>query len=220
MLSTAPSDLTSLNASTHCWLCSDGGGGGRNWSALSSTNGRMFAIHGVCGAAYAGGVSRQTPGPGASVGNGEVEPIGVCRPSSARSRRTLAAASRAVPDPVALRRSVRDRGERGVVERRQVRLLRGEVVHEDLVGGLGDGGVRRLPVSLAGVDGAVHRHRDVRHVDEAFALEGAGAHDRVLGDLVPLLRGVPRRQRSRRTMSRACQRSDRERGRGSHREPE
>lgn len=77
----APSDFTSLSASTHRRLCSDEGAAGKNWSALSSPNGRMVAIHGVCGAAYPGGVSRQTPGPGASVRKGEVEPIGVCRPS-------------------------------------------------------------------------------------------------------------------------------------------
>ena len=30
VLLTAPSDLTSLKASTHSWLCSEGGGGGWN----------------------------------------------------------------------------------------------------------------------------------------------------------------------------------------------
>jgi hypothetical protein len=51
----------------------------------------MFAIHGVCGFAYAGGVSRQTPGPNGKVGKGDVDAIG-CNPSSARSRRILSAA--------------------------------------------------------------------------------------------------------------------------------
>src|SRR5262245_41576768 len=45
-----PSDLVSLNAATHCGLDSAGGGGGRNWPALRSRNGRTLAIHGVCGA--------------------------------------------------------------------------------------------------------------------------------------------------------------------------
>ena len=153
VLVAAPSDLTSLNAATHCGLDSDGGGAGWNWPARLSRNGRTLAIHGVCGAAYALGVSRQTPGPGGSVGNGEVEAIGVCSPSPARSRSSLSRRQRAVLDPVALRRPGRDRGERGVVERRQVGLPRREVVDEDVVGGLGDGGVRRLAVALAGAHG-------------------------------------------------------------------
>ena len=89
-------------------------------------NGRTFAIHGVCGAAYAPASAATRPVPGGSVGNGEVEPIGVCSPSPARSRRHLVGREAAVPDPVALRQPGRDRGERGVVERRQVGLLRGK----------------------------------------------------------------------------------------------
>src|SRR3954454_8966484 len=68
VLAAAPSDLTSSNAAAHRGLDSDGGGAGWNWSRRSSRNGRTLAIHGVCGAAYALGVSRQTPGPGGSVG--------------------------------------------------------------------------------------------------------------------------------------------------------
>src|SRR3954462_6015221 len=61
VLAAAPTDLTSLNAATHRRLDSDGGGAGRNWSGLSRPKGRTARIHGVCGAAYALGVSRQTP---------------------------------------------------------------------------------------------------------------------------------------------------------------
>src|SRR3954463_11181851 len=89
----APTDLISLNAATHCGLDSDGGGAGWNWPGRLSRDGRTFAIHGVCGAAYALGVNRQTPGPGAGVGNVDVEAIGVWRPSPARSRSTSVAAS-------------------------------------------------------------------------------------------------------------------------------
>src|SRR3954452_10210449 len=74
VLAAAPSDFTSLNASTQRRLHSDGGGSGRNWSARLSMNGRTFAIHGICGGKYAVGVSRHTPGPGGSVANGEVVP--------------------------------------------------------------------------------------------------------------------------------------------------
>src|SRR4051812_28565854 len=81
VLLTAPTDLISLKSATHCGLDSDGGADGRNWSGRRSRNGRTVAIHGVCGAAKALGVSRQMPGPGASAGNGDVEAIGVRRPS-------------------------------------------------------------------------------------------------------------------------------------------
>src|SRR5690349_1105632 len=87
-----PCTSSSSTASTHCWLCSDGGAGGKNCAALSRMNGRTFATHGVCGARY-GGVSRQTPGPGESVGNDEVDAIGVCSPSPSRSAISLAAAN-------------------------------------------------------------------------------------------------------------------------------
>src|SRR5262249_54198243 len=166
-LSAAPSDLISLNASTHCWLCSDGGGGGRNWSALSSPNGRIVAIHGVCGAAYAGGVRRPTPGPATSGGNGEGRTDRRLQAVVGPLAQDLVGRETAVHDPVPLRLTVRDRSEGGVVERRQVRLLRGEAAHEDPESGLRDGGVRRLPLALSWADGAVHRHRDVCHVDEA-----------------------------------------------------
>src|SRR5215471_8041256 len=88
-----PCALISLNASTHSWLESDGGGGGRNWSALFRMNGRTFATQGVCGGRYAGGVNRHTPGPGARVGKNDVEAIGVCSPSPSRSAISFAAAS-------------------------------------------------------------------------------------------------------------------------------
>src|SRR3954470_23546906 len=104
VLAAAPSDFTSLNAATHRGLDSDGGGAGWNWPARLSRKGRTFAIHGVCGTAYALGVKRQTPGPGGSVGNGDVEAIGVCRPSPARSRSTLLAESAPCTIPVRLAR--------------------------------------------------------------------------------------------------------------------
>src|SRR5690242_17598672 len=79
-----PYALTSLNASTHAWLDSDGGGGGRNCLALFRMKVCTFAIHGVCAGAN-GGVSRYTPGAGASIVNVDVVAIGVIRPSSVRS---------------------------------------------------------------------------------------------------------------------------------------
>ena len=87
----APCTLSSLNAATHSGLDSDGGGAGRNWSALFRMNGRTDATHGVCGARY-GGVNRHTPGPGASVGNDDVDAIGVWSPSPSRSAISFAAA--------------------------------------------------------------------------------------------------------------------------------
>src|SRR4051794_39881109 len=75
VLAAPPSDFTSSNASTQVWLRSDGGGSGRNWSGRLSMNGRTFAIHGICGGAYAVGVSRHTPGLGGRVANDEVVPI-------------------------------------------------------------------------------------------------------------------------------------------------
>src|SRR2546426_8531101 len=44
-----PIDLTSLNISAHSGLVRAGNGAGRNCSALSRVNGRIFATHGVCG---------------------------------------------------------------------------------------------------------------------------------------------------------------------------
>src|SRR5437879_4888675 len=75
-----PCALISLNAVTHSWLESDGGGAGRNRFGLSRMNGLTEATHGVCGARYAGGVRRHTPGPGARVGNADVDAIGVTSP--------------------------------------------------------------------------------------------------------------------------------------------
>src|SRR6266851_1991450 len=94
-----PSALISLNAVTHWLLPRDGGGGGRNWSPLCRMKGRTFATHGVCGAKYAPGVRRHTPGPGVSVGNDDVEPIGVTRPSPSRSAISLAAVRSPYPIP-------------------------------------------------------------------------------------------------------------------------
>src|SRR4029453_13070420 len=73
-----------LKASPPSSLWSDGGGSGRNWPRLSSTNGRTFTTQGVLGAAN-GGVKRQTPGPGGRVGNDDVTLNGVIRPSPLRS---------------------------------------------------------------------------------------------------------------------------------------
>src|SRR5438270_3374367 len=83
-----PYVLSSLNAVAQSELDSDGGEPGRNWAASLRTNGWTFAAHGVCGAAYADGVSRQTPGPGVRVGKVAVDPIGVTRPSPVRVRMT------------------------------------------------------------------------------------------------------------------------------------
>ena len=46
-------------------------------------NGRTFPTHGVCGGAN-GGVIRHTPGAGGNVGNDDVVPIGIIRPSPVR----------------------------------------------------------------------------------------------------------------------------------------
>ena len=88
-----PCTLISLKAATHNGLDSDGGGGGRNWSGRCRMNGVTDPTHGVCGAWNAGGVRRQTPGPGVSVENGEVEAIGVTSPSPVRPRITPRAAT-------------------------------------------------------------------------------------------------------------------------------
>ena len=87
-----PCTLTSLKAATHCGLDSDGGAGGWNWSARCRMNVLTDPTHGVCGAWY-GGVRRQTPGLGGSVGNDDVEPIGVTRPSPMRAAITRLAAT-------------------------------------------------------------------------------------------------------------------------------
>src|SRR6266540_1262024 len=83
LLFAAPYALIWLNASTHSPLWSDGGGSGRNWSTLCRMKGRTFPTHGTSGAAN-GGVRRQTPGPGGSVGKGVLTAIGVIRPSPLR----------------------------------------------------------------------------------------------------------------------------------------
>src|SRR5947209_6996844 len=83
-----PKVFSSLNAVTQSELESDGGGPGRNWAPLLRTKGCTFATHGVCGARYAGGVKRHTPGPGAIVGKVDVEASGVTRPSPVRARMT------------------------------------------------------------------------------------------------------------------------------------
>jgi hypothetical protein len=113
-------------------------------------------------------------------------------------------------DPVLLGCPVGDVGEREIVQRSQVRRLRREVVEQDVVGGLRDSRVGRLAVSLARVDGAVHRGGHVREVDERLTLEGAASDRRVLGDLVPLECSVPRRQcrGMRRLRTEHCDRRD------------
>src|SRR5262245_1752995 len=97
-----PTALISSNCWTQAALSSDGGGGGRNRSALGTTNVRTSPTHGVCGAAYAGGVSRHTPGPGVRVGNVVVTPIGVRRPSPARMARSWVADACPTPIPSVL----------------------------------------------------------------------------------------------------------------------
>src|SRR5690349_4912435 len=88
-----PCILSSLNAATHWSLESDGGGGGRNCPLTFLTNGLTDPTHGVCGIAYALGVSRHTPGLGTRVGNDDVEVIGVTSPSPVRSAISFAAAA-------------------------------------------------------------------------------------------------------------------------------
>ena len=63
-------------------------------------NGRTFPTHGVCGDAN-GGVSRHTPGAGGNVGNDDVVPIGVIRPSPVRKAMMFVAAvwPTSVPPP-------------------------------------------------------------------------------------------------------------------------
>src|SRR5437868_657217 len=90
-----PQVFTSLYAVTQSELDSAGGGPGRNWEPLVRMKGRTFAAHGVCGAAN-GDVRRYTPGPGVSVGNVNVEAIGVCRPSPVRARMTWLAATQPI----------------------------------------------------------------------------------------------------------------------------
>ena len=80
------------------------------------------------------------------------------------------------------------------MQRVERRRLRREVARQRRVRGLDNCGVGRLAASLARADRAVHRAGDVAHVDQTFVLEGAGADDGVLRDLVPLLDSVTRRQ--------------------------
>src|SRR6266699_446468 len=64
--------------------------------------GRTLPTHGVCGGANADGVRRHTPGPGGSVGNEEVTPIGVRRSSPVRRLIMFVAAAKPTACPVVL----------------------------------------------------------------------------------------------------------------------
>src|SRR5438552_1178976 len=55
----------------------------------------------------------------------------------------------------------------------------------------------RLIATVDRDDGVVHRGRLVRHVEVPLVLERARADDRVLGNLVPLLNRIARRQSAR-----------------------
>ena len=80
----------------------------------------------------------------------------------------------------------------------ELRGLGGEVVQQRAVGRLDHGGVRRRACRggeadtiglVSGIDGdrgVVDGGRDVAHIHEAFALEGAGTDYRILSNLVPL----------------------------------
>src|SRR4029078_10182843 len=92
VLESWPTALISLNPATHSALPRAGGGGGRKRAALGRRDGSIVPAHGVCGARYAGGVRRHTPGPGVLVGNDDVDPIGVRRPSPVRRAMMFVAA--------------------------------------------------------------------------------------------------------------------------------
>src|SRR5258708_38503389 len=75
VLTEEPYSWMSPNARIQVELVSAGGESGRNRSASVRMNGLTSPTQGVCGAAYAGGVRRQTPGPGVRVGKDDVTPI-------------------------------------------------------------------------------------------------------------------------------------------------
>ena len=122
-------------------------------------------------------------------------------------------------DAAVLRRAGRDRRERGVVERRQGRLLGGHDAEQDAIGGGGRGGVLRVPVARPHLDevglvalvdrvhGVVDGAVDHGQVDRGDGRRLAGrGHERVDGVGVPVGDGVraggrgggQRDQRSRR----------------------
>src|SRR5205085_10377038 len=74
------------------------GGPGRTPSVFPRRNGFALPTHGVCGAAN-GGVKRHTPGPAGSVGNVDVEAIGVWSPSPFLVRMIWSAATQPILMP-------------------------------------------------------------------------------------------------------------------------
>ena len=66
VLFSSPRDLTSLKSAAYLALVSAGGGAGRNWLALSSTNGVTCEVWVNPAGANAGGVSWYSPGAGAA----------------------------------------------------------------------------------------------------------------------------------------------------------
>src|SRR5437879_5166713 len=70
----APSALTSLKSVVYRTLVTGGGGGGRNWSPRSSTNGRTAPQFVNTGARKLGGVSWYSPGPDCGTNAGGVAP--------------------------------------------------------------------------------------------------------------------------------------------------
>ena len=120
VLVAAPSDFTSLNAATHCGLDSDGGGAGWNWSgALEQERPHVRHPRRLRGRVRA---RRQPPDAGPGRQRRERRGRGDRRLQSVAGAlaQHLVRRQPAVHDPVALRRPGGDRGERGVVERRQI----------------------------------------------------------------------------------------------------
>src|SRR3954452_9520415 len=101
LLFAPPYAATSLHAAAHSGLESNGGGAGRNWPALFRMNGCTLPTHGVCAAAN-GGVRRQMPGPGLSVGKIDVIKIGSVSASRLRPRITWLAATTPILFPACL----------------------------------------------------------------------------------------------------------------------
>src|ERR1700751_2593934 len=71
-LFSSPREWTSLKSAAYRGLVSAGGGAGRNWLALSSTNGVTCGVCVKPAAANAGGVSWYSPGPAPGVNAGGV----------------------------------------------------------------------------------------------------------------------------------------------------
>ena len=100
--SASPRDWTSLKSAAYWALVSAGGAGGRNWLALSSTNGVTWDVWVNPAGANAGGVSWYSPGPVPGVNTGGVAVGPVVRPGgqdglAPRARRNECPVPRARP---------------------------------------------------------------------------------------------------------------------------